>query len=139
MNKTKIIEDFNSEFGFIKDKFVFMDLLENNPLDSKIIESLKLPSEDDNIVWHAGVYFFIGNNSIYRIGVSMNNSRARVLQHLDACTSKDGHCILDIDKYEDKSILLCNVKEKASRHWLLSIEAYFEEKYKPLIKASRIG
>lgn len=139
MNKTKIIEDFNSEFGFIKDKFVFMDLLENSPMDYKTIESLKLPSENNNLVWHAGVYFFIGNNSIYRIGVSMNNSRARVLQHIDACTSKDDYCVLDIDKYEDKSILLCNVKEKTSRHWLLSIEAYFEEKYKPLIKASRIG
>jgi hypothetical protein len=32
-----------------------------------------------------------------------------------------------------------NVKEKANRHWLLAIEAYYEENFKPLIRAGRIG
>jgi len=138
--KEKIIAEFKKEFGFISDKFEFLDLLGNgSPMDSETIEYLKLPSDAYNVVWHPGVYFFIGNNSVYRVGVSMVNSRARVMQHLEACTSKNGIGIWDIDKFDDKSILLINVKDKKDRHWLLAIEAYFEQSLKPLIGADRIG
>lgn len=140
MNKTKIIEDFNSEFGFINNKFEIINLLENNsPMDYKTIESLKLPNEKNNIVWHPGVYIFIGNNQVYRVGVSLSNSRKRVMEHLDVCTSGNGFSIWDINKYSDKSILLFNVKNKDDRHWLLALEAYFEKILSPLIKARRIG
>jgi hypothetical protein len=61
------------------------------------------------------------------------------MEHLDACTSKNGFSIWDIDKYPDKSILLFNIKKKDDRHWLLAIEAFFEEKFNPLIKAGRVG
>ena len=135
-----LISAFESEFGFITDKFEVMDLLaDSSPMDYETIENLRLPSDNNNIVWHPGVYVFIGNNSIYRVGVSMNNSRWRVMQHLEAWTSKDGHCIWDIDKHEDKSILLFNVKNKSDRHWLLALEAFFETQFNPLIKAGRIG
>ena len=140
MIKEQIIRMFESEFGFIQDKFEIMDLLGNNsPMDYKTIEFLALPSKDYNIVWHAGVYLFIGNDQVYRVGVSLKNSRHRVMQHLDVGTSKDGNSVMDIDKYPDKSILLFNVKNMEDRHWLLALEAYFEEKLNPLIKASRIG
>lgn len=138
--KQQIIEAFESEFDFVKDKFELIDLLCNNsPMDYKTIEYLKLPSEDYNIVWHPGVYAFIGNNSLYRVGVSMRNSRARVMQHLDACTEKNGYCIWDIDEYADKSILLFNVKNESDRHWLLALEAFIESSFQPKIKAGRIG
>lgn len=140
MIKQNIIEAFESEFGFIKEKFELIDLLSNNsPMDYETIEYLKLPSKDNNIVWHPGVYLFIGNDMLYRVGVSMHNSRARVMQHLDAGTAKDGYCIWDIDKYKDKSILLFNIKDKSDRHWLLSLEAFLEGKFDPKIKAGRIG
>lgn len=138
--RQQLIDAFEQEFSFIRDKFELIDLLANNtPMDYETIEYLKLPSDEYNIVWHPGVYAFIGNSSLYRVGVSMHNSRARVMQHLDACTAKDGHCIWDIDKFEDKSILLFNVKNKADRHWLLALEAFFENKFSPLISAGRIG
>lgn len=140
MIKDEIISAFKDEFNSIQDKFEILDLLENNTkMDSKTIELLKLPSDDYNIVWHPGVYFFLGDNKVYRVGVSMRNSRYRVMQHLNAYTSKNGYSIWDINNYQDKSILLFNVKEIANRHWLLSIETFFEEKYKPLIRAGRIG
>lgn len=138
--KQQIIDAFESEFGFVKEKFELIDLLANNsPMDYETIEYLKLPSDNYNIVWHPGVYAFIGNNELYRVGVSMRNSRARVMEHLDAETSKDGYCVRDIDNYPDKSILLFNVKDKSDRHWLLALEAYLETKYQPKIKAGRIG
>lgn len=138
--KEQLIHAFESEFNFIKDKFELIDILANNsPMDYETIEYLKLPSEDNNIIWHPGVYMFIGNNEIYRVGVSMRNSRARVMEHLNAETSKDGYCVWDIDKFLDKSILLINVKEKSDRHWLLAIEAFLETRFNPKIKAGRIG
>lgn len=138
--RQKLIDAFETEFSFIRDKFEVMDLLSNStPMDYETIEYLKLPSEDYNIVWYPGVYAFIGNNSLYRVGVSLHNSRARVMQHLDACTSKNGYGIWDIENCEDRAILLFNVKNKDDRHWLLALEAYFEKKFTPLIKAGRIG
>lgn len=138
--KLQLIDAFKKEFSFIQNKFELIDLLaDNTPIDYKTIQCLKLPSGDDNIVWHPGVYAFIGNNFLYRVGVSMQNSRARVMEHLKDWTSKDGHCIWDINKFEDKSILLFNVRNKSDRHWLLALEAFLEIKFNPLIKASRIG
>jgi hypothetical protein len=138
--KEEILSAFKSEFSFIEDKFEILDLLGNNEaIDYDTIEMLKLPSDDYNIVWHPGVYMFLGNDSVYRVGVSMNNSRYRVMQHLEAGTSANGFCVWDIDKYADKSILLINVKERVNRHWLLAIEAYLEFKFEPHIKAKRVG
>lgn len=138
--RQQIIDAFASEFGFVKDKFLLIDLLANNsPMDYETIQYLKLPSDDYNIVWHPGVYAFIGNNELYRVGVSMRNSRARVMEHLAAETSMDGHCVWDIDQYSDKSILLFNVKNPVDRHWLLALEAFLETKFQPKIKAGRIG
>jgi hypothetical protein len=138
--KVQLINAFEKEFSFIRDKFEIIDLLENGgSMDAEVIEYLKLPSVEYNIVWHAGVYAFSGNNLLFRVGVSMNNSRKRVLQHLEACTAQDGNCIWDIEKAEDRSILLFNVKNMDDRHWLLAIEAYFEINFHPLIKAGRIG
>ncbi|HLO59219.1 MAG TPA: hypothetical protein VK179_10785 [Bacteroidales bacterium] len=138
--RKQIIDAIELEFGFIKDKFEIIDLLANNsPMDYETIEYLKLPTVDYNIVWHPGVYTFMGNNSLYRVGVSMQNSRARVLQHLEACTSKNGYCVWDIDHYLDKSITLFNVKNKSDIHWLLALETFIEIKFEPKIKSGRIG
>ncbi len=138
--RQKLINAFEQEFHFLKDKFEIIDLLGNDSLmDYETIEYLKLPSDDYNIVWHPGVYAFIGDNKLYRVGVSMHNSRARVMQHLDACTAKDNYCVWDIDKFDDKAILLFNVKNKTDKHWLLALEVFIENNFNPLITAGRIG
>ena len=140
MIKEQVISAFNSEFYFLIDKFEIIDLLgDNSQMDYEIISNLKLPTDDYNIVWHPGVYLFLGNNLVYRVGVGMINARARVMEHLDACTSAGNCGIWDIDNFDDRSILLFTVKNKNDRHWLLALEAYFEIKFRPLIKAGRIG
>lgn len=138
--KTQVIESFKKEFQFLIDKFEIMDILENGtPLDYKAIKMLKLPSADYNVIYHPGVYVFIGNNSVYRVGVSMRNSRVRVMEHIKVQTWGNNHSVIDIDKFSDKSILLFNVKNYSDSHWLLSLEVFLEETFKPLIKAKRKG
>ena len=140
MIKERIISAFRKEFEFMQNKFEIIDLLGNNSrMDYGAIELLKLPTDDYNIVWHPGVYLFLGNNSVYRVGVSMRNSRARVMAHIEACTADNGYCIWDIDRYDDKSILLFNIRNTSDRHWLLALEAFLENEFRPLIKAKRIG
>lgn len=139
MIKEKVKDAFKTEFHFVQNKFEVLDLLEKSPMESKAISNLKLPSDTNNIVWHPGVYVFIGNNSVYRVGVSMINSRKRVLDHLEAYTSNGTHSIWDINKYPDKSILLFNVINKSDNHWLLSLEAYLEKTFAPHIRSLRIG
>lgn len=81
--KAYLINAFLQEFSFIKDKFEIIDLLADGcSMDYDKIQYLKLPSENYIIVWHPGVYALIGNNFLYRVGVSMHNSRARVMEHL---------------------------------------------------------
>lgn len=138
--KQKIIDAFLTEFDFIKDKFEIMELaMPNENIDYDALNVIKLPSLENNIVWHPGVYVFSGNNEVYRIGVSLQNSRARVMQHWINGTSKEGFCVCDIDNFDDRSILLFNVKQIEDKHWLLAIEAFLELKFKPKIWASRIG
>jgi hypothetical protein len=140
MIKQDVILAFQDEFHFVQNKFEILDLLSNNSsMNYETIQNLKLPRNDYNIVWHPGVYAFIGNNEVYRVGVSMRNSRARVMEHLAACTSQNGCSIWDINKYDDKSILLFNIKEGKDRHWLLALEVFFEEKFNPRIRSGRIG
>jgi hypothetical protein len=138
--KQKVIQEFEKEFAHIASKFEIMDLLSNNSImDYETIEYLKLPSDDYNIIWHPGVYVFIGNNKVYRVGVSLNNSRKRVMEHIKVQTRQDEYCVEDISAFDDKATLLFNVKNKEDRHWLLALEVYLEQKFKPLIKANRIG
>lgn len=138
--KEQIIQTFEEEFSFIKDKFEIIDILSHNtPMERDVIRNLELPSKTYNIVWHPGVYVFIGNDTIYKVGVSMHNSRRRVMDHLEDKTGNNEHCIWDINNYSDKSILLFNVKDTNDKHWLLALEAFFEIRFNPLIPSRRIG
>ena len=138
MIKDQVISAFKEEFPFLDNKVEIMDLLSNNgKMDNDRIRFLKLPSDSNNIIWHPGVYVFIGNNSVYRVGVSMTNSRARVMQHLEACTKANDYCIWDIDPFPDRSILLFNVKNTNDYHWLKALEVYLEKKFNPLIPSMR--
>lgn len=140
MIKNEIINAFHEIFGFIEDKFEIMELLPNGKkIDYEEINKIKLPSDEYNIVWHPGVYLFIGNNKMYRAGVSMRNSRNRVLEHIYQGTEASGYRIWDIDQYDDRSIMLFNIKDPSESYWLLALELFFEERFKPLIKARRKG
>ena len=138
--KELAINKFKSEFGWIENKFEILDLLaDGTPMEYQTIRLVKLPSAQNNIVWHPGVYVFIGNGSVYKVGVSVRNSRARVMEHLKVNTRKNGKSIMDIKEAEDRSILLFNVKNPKDNHWLLALECFLEKELDPLIKSDRIG
>ncbi|MAC93922.1 MAG: hypothetical protein CMC96_00325 [Flavobacteriales bacterium] len=83
MTLDQIIEKFKTEFKPIIDKFEIIKVLQNEvPYEYHAIRTVKRPNNDDNIIWHPGVYVFYGNGKPYRVGRHLGNSRARVLQHL---------------------------------------------------------
>lgn len=137
--KNEVLVAFKKEFGDLKEKFEAIDLLEQKEGMDYNYQFLEVDSERKNVISNPGVYMFLGNDHVYRVGKSSRNCINRVKEHLDNWTSADGHCIWDIDKYGDKSILLLNVKDRSDAHWVLSLEAFFESKFKPLIKAKRVG
>ncbi|MCF1753173.1 hypothetical protein [Mariniradius sediminis] len=144
MNRTEIvnqvIESFEQEFNLIKDKFVVLDLLENHrPMTIEAIRELKLPVDGEDMVWHPGVYVFIGDGSVYRVGRSLDNSRKRVLEHLTDKTSFNGIGVWDINDKPDKAILLFNLKDKKGIHWLAALEIFLERKFNPKIPSGRLG
>jgi len=140
MIKDDVIAAFKSEFSHVEPNFIILDLLgDNAPMEYEAISKLKMPSVKNDLVWMPGVYVFIGNDAVYRVGVSMENSRRRVLQHLVDQTTYDGYCVWDIATQESKAILLFNVQDTEFNHWLLALEACLEKKFKPRIRSLRNG
>lgn len=145
MTINTIISAFEQEFEPLAHKFEIIKLVENNfkvkDLTLEVIEFLKLPSDDYNIVWHPGVYVFFGNGKPYRIGRHLINSRHRVMQHLDACTSDGTDTVWDIKNHADGEILLFNVKEQKDYHWVAALEIFLETRFKSdlVIPAKRQG
>lgn len=138
--KEEVLQKFQSEFGVLAEKFEIMDLLaDGTPMEYHPIRLAKLPTDQNNIVWHPGVYVFIGNESVYKVGVSVRNRRARVMQHLKVNTRKNGISVMDIKDAPDRAILLFNVKNLKDNHWLLALECFLEKELNPKIKSDRIG
>lgn len=139
--KDQVIASFYKEFGSIAKKFEIMDLLaDGSPMDYEVIRDLQLPKNKPNCIWCPGVYVFIGNNKVYRVGRSIKNSRGRVMQHLKDRTEFGTHGVWDINDYTDKSILLFNVRARElDLHWVAALEIFLEERYKPLMPAQRRG
>ena len=127
MTIKEIINLFEIEFKEVRDKFEVIKLLDNKrKFDYKEIEFVKLPSNDNNIVWHPGVYVFFGNEKPYRVGRHLANSRARVLQHINADTNNGNNFISDLSKYNDSEIILFNVIDRKDYHWVAALEIYLE-------------
>ena len=145
MNQFNIVnqvqESFEKEFHFIKDKFVVLDLLENqSPMELDAVRKLKLPIDGEDMVWHPGVYVFIGDGAVYRVGRSLDNSRKRVMEHLVDRTEFKGIGVWDIKDMADKAILLFNLKNpKEDIHWLAALEIFLEREFKPKIPSGRLG
>ena len=135
--KNQIISALRNEFGEVEKKFVQTDLLENGRKMDYDYNFLK--ATNSSVLSNPGVYLFIGNKTVYRVGKSSRNCINRVREHLDAWTQADGYCIWDIADYHDKPILLLNIKDPKDAHWVLSVEAFLETHFEPLIKAKRVG
>lgn len=134
---------FHEEFQQLADKFKVLVLqLFRDGIKKEISELSKeaLPSKEENLIWYPGVYVFIGGDSVYKVGCSMNNSRKRALEHFTDNTQKNCIPIHDIYQHPDASILLFNIKNpQEDSHWILALEAFLEKKLDPKIRSGRIG
>ncbi len=142
MTLEDIIDFFKIEFEPILDKFEIIKVLQNKvEFNAKAISQVKRPSDDDNKIWHPGVYVFFGNGKPYRVGRHLASSRLRVMQHLNNCTGNENHNIWDIQNSTDKEILLFNVKDREDYNWVAAVEIFMEKKLKEelLIPAKRQG
>ena len=127
----EIIKLFEEEFGFIKDKFVVIKLLSDGTsvkrqLQRDVIHEIKL-----DFVHHPGVYVFYANDSPYRVGRHFENTRLRVMQHIDAKTGNKDHNVMDLNKYEDREVLLFNLKDPKEAHWAAALEVFLETQLQP--------
>jgi len=144
MNKIESAKiHFQEEFRQIANKFTVLDLQLNRDGIKKELSELSkevLPSKKENLIWHPGVYVFIGGDNVYKVGSSLNNSRKRALEHFRDNTKKDGISIHDIYQHPDARILLFNIiNPKEDSHWILTLEAFLEKKLDPKIRSGRIG
>lgn len=142
MTLDQIIEEFKTEFKPILDKFEIIKVLQNEvPYEYHAIRTVKRPKSDNNIIWHPGVYVFYGNGKPYRVGRHLGNSRARVLQHLNASTRNGKESVWSIKDAPDKEIVLFNVKDRNDYHWVAAVEIFMEKALKGelVIPAKRQG
>ena len=142
MKVEEIIELFEAEFSTVSSKFAVLRVLNGiRELDYDVIYNLQLPSGDNNITWHPGVYVFFGNGKPYRVGRHLDNSRKRVLEHLTARTGNADANVWDIKDFPDREILLFNVINRDDYHWVAAVEIFLEKVLKSelAIPASRQG
>lgn len=144
MNKKESAKiHFQEEFQQIANKFTVLELqLYRDGIKKEMSELSKeaLPSKEENLIWHPGVYVFIGGDTVYKVGSSLNNSRKRALEHFTDNTQKDGISIHDIYQHQDACILLFNIIHfDEDSHWILALEAFLEKKLQPKIRSGSIG
>lgn len=82
-----------------------------------------------------GVYVFVKDELVIRIGRSLSNSRKRALEHIQDNT---GGRMRQLGYDPKTTLMLFNVKSGDDLHWVASLEIFFELKLKPEIP-SRIG
>ena len=129
IEKDAIKDIFEKEFGEIAEKFFVIDNLTIKEITESLDQRIPLP----------GIYIFWSNEyGVIKVGKSQTNSRKRALQHI-----KDGTNILDLNMskltFEKTYLLLFNLKDSTSIHWLLSLEYFFEYKLEPRIHTRRNG
>lgn len=127
MDTEKIIEIFKSEFEFIENKFIIIEEKINN-----------LKASQKEFIYNPGVYIFIDNNLVIKVGRHFTNSRKRALEHIKANTMNELFEMKNLIHSHNSKVLLINLKDKQEFHWIAAIEIYLEQKLKPLIKTKRL-
>lgn len=136
MNVNEITGVFEHEFAPVLNKFRIIKVLKGHKFDYDFIKNAK---DDDNIIWHPGVYVFYGNQTVYRVGRSLDNSRKRALEHIIENTSNEDNEIFELGNYDDSELILINVVDINDSHWVAAVEIYLERVLNPLIKSGRAG
>ena len=135
-----IIQTFLSEFQPIAHKFV---VLQETALSAA--DSIKA------FVWHPGVYVWVKDNRVIKVGRHLENSRKRALEHLNFHAEsnspksfKGWESNLPVERFpfdnpSEISVLLFNVVHLSDCHWVAAVEIFMEEALKPEIRSARKG
>lgn len=129
MMTSKIIALFKKEFEPIAHLFTIIE----EPLSS-------LDYCTKTHVYNPGVYVFVLDNQVIKVGRHLTNSRKRALEHIRDNTSGKG--IFEMKKLEDKpetKVILFNVADPNNYHWVAAVEIYLENNLEPVIKSGRTG
>jgi hypothetical protein len=128
MTKEEISKIFESEFTFITQKFVIIE------------EKVKdLAKSTKDYVFHPGVYIFLNNDDVIKVGRHLTNSRKRALEHIQVNTKNEYFEMKTLADLPNSIAILLNVKCKKDCHWVAAAEIFLEEELKPMIKSKRKG
>ena len=97
----------------------------------------KAEISEQKFVANPGVYvWWHPKHGVLRVGVSMENSRKRALQHIAHDT---GGKMKGLGSDPETKLLLFNIKDGKDSHWVIALEKYFEKSLEPEIKPKRYG
>ena len=126
MNKQEIHALFSKEFSALKNLFITFDY---SIPDAK--------SSDEPFVANPGVYvFWHPKRGVIKVGRHLINSRKRALEHIRDDT---GGLMKKLSADNSLRLLLFNVKDEQSKHWVAALEIFFEKRLKPEIRSKRLG
>ncbi len=121
----EILVRIRREFGALTDKFEVYDL----PLAT-------IPKDKTAGAANPGVYVYLSDDGVVKVGRHLTNSRKRAYEHIGANTGGTMKALL-----EDPSvrIALFNVASVADLHWVCALEVFLERNLSPAIRSARLG
>lgn len=125
MNLEEIKIIFNSEFREISEKFQIHDIL--------LVDA---PNDKTPGAASPGVYVFINNEKVIKVGRHLKNSRKRALEHIVANT---GGKMALLKNDASVRLALFNINDMKNLHWVFALEIYFEQNLQPEIRSARLG
>ena len=117
---------FSREFGPLKSKFAYYEGDISWARQSK-----------EKFVANPGVYvWWHPEHGVVRVGLSMQNSRKRALQHIPDDT---GGIMKELGSDPKTKLLLFNIKDGKDSHWVTALEKHFEKSLDPALGPKRYG
>lgn len=120
---------FESEYGFLKDKFIIHDI---SLQDAKANQEISVNSPGIYVHWRKDL-------GVIKVGKSQSNSKKRALEHIKDNTKSSEFEMRSLNDDENARLILFNILNKANTHWLLSLEAFLDWNSEPVIRSARIG
>ena len=129
MNIDQVIQKFETEFGM---KAGCFSILELSVEEANVTIDPRANRPGVYAYWHP-------KYDVVLVGKSQSNSKKRALQHISDNSRNEVVAMSDLADDPGLRLLLFNVTEEKSKHWVLALEAFFEWNIEPTIKAWRIG
>jgi hypothetical protein len=123
-----VIQTFLQEFKPVAEKFI-------------LIQETAATAEKSTkaFVWHPGVYVWIKDNRVIKVGRHLENSRKRALEHLRDNTQFEEFQMVQYKGQEGVTLLLFNLIHPKNFHWAAAVEMYLETTLQPAIRSKRMG